>query len=176
MYDPLDFAKARVFAQGATGRLATFGIAPGVRFSAVSDLPAALGTADAVVTVTRATKPVIRADWVRPGTHLSCIGADMHGKQELDPQLLVGSRVFADDIGQCTRFGELELAVQLGLITAESVQAELGEVLSGLKPGRLADDDVTIFDATGLALLDIATARVALDRAETAGLVTRVQI
>lgn len=176
VYDPLDFAKARVFAQGATGRLATFGIAPGVRFSAVSDLPAALGTADAVVTVTRATKPVIRADWVRPGTHLSCIGADMHGKQELDPQLLVGSRVFADDIGQCTRFGELELAVQLGLITAESVQAELGEVLSGLKPGRLADDDVTIFDATGLALLDIATARVALDRAETAGLVTRVQI
>lgn len=176
VYDPLDFAKARVFAQAAGARLADFGVASGVRCVAVHDVADALVDADAVVTVTRATKPVIRAEWVRPGTHLSCIGADMHGKQEIDPQLFATSRIFADDIGQCTRFGEMELAVQLGVINAESVHGELGEVLAGAKPGRVADSDVTIFDATGLALLDIATARVALRRAEAAGLVTRVQI
>lgn len=178
VYDPLDFARARVFAQGAGQRLAVdFGIAAaGVRFSAVPDAGQALGVADAVVTVTRATRPVIRADWVRPGTHFSCIGADMHGKQELDATLFATSRIFADDIGQCTRFGEMETAVQSGLITADSVHGELGEVLAGTVAGRVRPDDVTIFDATGLALLDIACARVALERAETEGLVTRVAI
>ena len=148
----------------------------GVRLAAVPDLADALSDADAVVTVTRATKPVIKADWVRPGTHLSCIGADMHGKQELDPMLFATARSFADDIGQCTRFGEMELAVAQGVLTPDSVHGELGQVLTGQCPGRLSDDDVTIFDATGLALLDIATARVALARAEERGLVTRVQV
>jgi ornithine cyclodeaminase/alanine dehydrogenase len=178
VYDPLDFAHARVFAQGASQRLAAeFGLPTAtVRFAAVPDGAEALRDADAVVTVTRATEPVIRADWVGPGTHLSCIGADMHGKQELDPVLFASARIFADDVGQCTRFGEMELAVERGIITAESVHGELGEVLSGVVPGRCHAADITIFDATGLALLDIACARVALTRADEAGLVTRVQI
>lgn len=170
--DPLDPAREQPFSASAAARLSaelaltdlgTIEVLP------CGGLERGLAEADLVVTVTRATEPFIPARWVRPGTHLSCIGADMHGKQELDPQLFRYARTFVDDLHQCMSFGELELATTLGIMTAETVAGELGEVLGGTKPGRLSPEDITVFDATGLALLDIATAGVVLQQVDAAG-------
>lgn len=161
VWDPLDVGRAEEFAIRAPSRLAPFGVNADV--VAVADLWAS--QPDAVVTVTRATSPVIPAAWVRPGMHLSCIGADMHGKQEVESALFPRARVFADDIRQCTSFGELEVPIAQGAIGVDDVCGELGEVLAGEIPGRVTAEDITVFDATGLALLDIVTARIALERA-----------
>jgi alanine dehydrogenase len=177
--DPLDAANAAAFARDAPGRLRDeFGLGglDGTAITASADLPEALAGADAVITVTRATAPVIRREWVRPGTHFSCIGADMVGKEELDPELFPGSRLFADDIGQCTRFGEMQTPVRMGLITAADIAGELGAVLADQMEGRRSAAEITIFDATGLALLDLATGKLAIDRARELGLGTRAGI
>jgi ornithine cyclodeaminase/alanine dehydrogenase len=173
--DPLDAANAEAFVHQAPGRLeAEFGLGglDGIAFAASTSLPEALAKADAVITVTRATAPVIRKPWVRPGTHFSCIGADMVGKEEIDPELFLGARSFADDLGQCSRFGEMQTPFRMGLITEADVAGELGAVLAGKVDGRRSDDEITIFDATGLALLDLATGKLAIDRARALGLGT----
>ena len=177
--DPLDPANGEAFARQAPGRLlAEFGMGglEGTAFVASTSLPEALAQADAVITVTRATAPVIRKEWVRPGTHFSCMGADMVGKEELDPELFLGARSFADDLGQCSRFGEMQTPFRMGLITEADVAGELGAVLAGRLEGRRSDAETTIFDATGLALLDLATGKLALDQARVQGLGTRADI
>lgn len=136
-----------------------------VRFLPVEDLAGAVGESDAIITITPARKPVIRREWVKPGTHFSCIGADMEGKEEIDPALFIGARVFADDRAQCARVGEMELPIKMGVISEKDVAGELGEVLGGTLPGRTDGEQTTIFDATGLALLDIVTAKAAIEGA-----------
>ena len=112
---------------------------------------------------------MIRREWVRPGTHFSCIGADMEGKEEIDPELFRGARVFADDLDQCVRVGEMELPVKQGILTREQVAGEIGQVLAGQIPGRTGREQITIFDATGLALLDLITGRQAVEAARERG-------
>jgi ornithine cyclodeaminase/alanine dehydrogenase len=177
--DPLDFGNAEGFARDAPGRLQDeFGLGglEGTAFTASASLPEALAEADAVITVTRATEPVIRKQWVRPGTHFSCIGADMVGKEELDPELFVGARSFADDLGQCSRFGEMQTPFRMGLISESDIAGELGAVLAGTLAGRRTEAEITIFDATGLALLDLATGKLAIDRARVLGIGTQATI
>ncbi|MBQ1741791.1 MAG: hypothetical protein II045_01720, partial [Oscillospiraceae bacterium] len=143
---------------------AMFGLdASGIAFRAVDDLAEAVGKADIIITITRATKPLIRREWVKPGTHLSCIGADMPGKEEIDPAILRDAVVYVDDADQCVNAGECELAVKGGFMTREHISGQIGEVLLGRKPGRTSADDITVFDATGLALLDLAVAKKVVD-------------
>jgi ornithine cyclodeaminase/alanine dehydrogenase len=143
-----------------------FGLdAAGVTFVPVSDLAESVGRADVVITITRATSPVIRREWVRPGTHFSCIGADMPGKEEIDPAILRDAVVYADDIDQCVNAGECELAIKGGFMTREHIAGQIGQVLLGEKPGRTGPDEITVFDATGLALLDLAVAKLVVDEA-----------
>lgn len=130
----------------------------------------AVGNSDIIITVTPARNPVIKKDWVSPGTHLSCIGADMEGKEEIQPELFVNARVFADDKPQCMRVGEMEIALKGGFISEADIAGELGQVLKGNIPGRLSREDITIFDATGLALLDLVTGKKAINLAEEKGL------
>jgi len=141
----------------------------GVAIQPAGDLGEAVGQSDVVITITPSRAPVIRREWVRPGTHFSCIGADMEGKEELDPELFRDARVFADDIDQCLRVGELELPVKQGIITREQVAGEIGQVLAGTLPGRTDPEQTTIFDATGLALLDLVTGKRAIEAAARAG-------
>ena len=112
-------------------------------------------------------EPYIRADWVRPGTHLSCIGADMSGKQELDSALFRKALAFGDDTAQCFAVGECEKPHKEGVLPA--LRAEIGDVLLGKAPGRSAAEEITVFDSTGIALQDLASAAVILKAAEAAG-------
>jgi ornithine cyclodeaminase len=137
-------------------------------------LPARSGTvaadapaSDIIVTVTAAHQPVLAATDVRPGTHISAMGADEPVKAEMDPALFAAARLFADLPRQSAAIGEFSQAVVNGL-DPERIEA-IGNVLAGAA-GRVAGDDVTIFDSSGVAIQDLAIARLALTRAEAMGL------
>lgn len=175
--DPIDYKNAVKFSEDIVGRLKDINVkVNGKMFTPVNEMSAVLQDTDVVITITRATSPIIKKEWVKPGTHFSCIGADMIGKEEIDPEIFRNARSFADDIRQCTSFGEMEIPYKMGIITKESIIGELGEVLSGKKEGRLSDNDITVFDATGLALLDLVTGKVAIDLAKEKGLGNIVEI
>jgi alanine dehydrogenase len=125
--------------------------------------------ADVVVTVTPARAPIIMADWISPGTHIAALGADKKGDQELEGSLLRNARVFVDDIRQCRTDGEINVPLAQGLITESDIAGEIGEVVVGKKPGRTSDDEITIFDSTGIALQDSATVPLEYQRAMAAG-------
>ena len=137
-----------------------------VVFEATNDLANAIPMSDIVITVTPSYEPVIKKEWVKPGTHFSCIGSDMSGKEEIDPEIFRGARVFVDDIPQCLNVGEIEIPVKKGVIKEADIAGEIGDILAGKAEGRQNDDQITIFDATGVALLDLATALLALKEAE----------
>ncbi len=176
--DPLNLNNAKSFAENCCERLKDdFDvIRPDIDFVPVTDMETALAESDIVITITPAREPVIKKEWIKPGTHFSCIGADMVGKEEIDPQLFVGARVYADDIDQCMRVGELEIPVKTGIIAREGIIGEIGQVLAGTAEGRQSAEDITIFDATGLALLDLVTAKAAIQLAAKKGLGVRVEI
>ena len=163
--DPINQPNAENFAANCCSRLYTeFGLdRSGVEFSAVTDLKEAVGQADIIITVTPSREPVIKKEWVKPGTHFSCIGSDMEGKEEIDPEIFRGARVFGDDLNQCKAVGEMEIPLKKGMISEEELGGEIGQVLTGEVAGRTSDDQITIFDATGLSALDLITAKIALE-------------
>lgn len=175
--DALDLENAKKFAAGCYEKLRNdFGVnRPDVEFTPVTDMAEAIGESDVVITITPSRSPVIKKEWVKPGTHFSCIGADMVGKEEIDPELFRGARVYADDVNQCADVGEMEIPVKTGVITKEDVIGEIGEVLEGVVEGRKTPEDITIFDATGLAILDLVTAKKAIQLAEEKQLGTTVK-
>ena len=132
--------------------------------------------ADIIVTITPATKPIIPDAWVRPGTHISCVGADMPGKQELASALVARAAVYVDDREQSVASGELEIPVAEGAITPEDIKTELGEVIAGTATGRSDDEQVTVFDTSGIAVQDLSASKIAYDRAVEAGLGTAVEL
>ena len=144
--------------------------AQGTVFTPVTELAQAVGESDVIITVTPSRQPLIKKEWVKPGTHFSCIGADMEGKEEIDPHLFSGARVFADDLGQCARVGEMELAIKSGLFSETAAVGEIGQVLLGEIAGRRSGEEITIFDATGLAALDLVTGKRAVDLARVKGI------
>jgi alanine dehydrogenase len=119
--------------------------------------------ADLVVTVTPGREPLYGEGSLRPGQHLSLMGADGPGKTEIDLHELARLHVFCDDWTQASHTGELQHAAKQGLLSEEDV-TPLGHVLAGLSPGRQSDDEITAFDSTGLAIQDLAIARAALER------------
>ncbi|RLE54960.1 MAG: alanine dehydrogenase [Thermoprotei archaeon] len=131
---------------------------------------------DIVCTATPSTKPIVMREWVRRGTHFNCIGADAPGKQELDPEILKMAKVVVDDIEQALHSGELNVPYRLGIVGREVVYAELGEVVAGLKPGRVSRYEVTVFTSTGLAIQDVAVAKLVYERARERGLGTEVSL
>ena len=128
-----------------------------------------VAASDIICTLTPATSPVIRAPWVKPGTHINAVGADAPGKQELDPEILLMARVVVDDIAQACAGGELNVAIRQGLFKKEQVWGTLGEILTGIKPGREDVRSITVFDSTGLAIEDLAVARVVYEKAKESG-------
>ena len=110
---------------------------------------------------------------IKPGTHISCVGADMSGKQEIDEQILADARVFGDDAQQCFSVGECESAYKAGLLNRIT---EIGEVIAGAATGRMSDEEITVFDSTGIALQDLASAAVILKKAEKQNMGTVVEL
>ena len=131
---------------------------------AAADTEQAVRRADVILTATQSRSALIRREWIKPGTHLSCVGADMSGKQEIDAAILADARVFGDDAAQCFRVGECEAAVKAGLL--QELAGEMGAVIAGDVPGRTDEEQITVFDSTGIALQDLASAAVILKKAE----------
>jgi alanine dehydrogenase len=121
--------------------------------------------ADRLVTVTPGNEVLIPEGSLRPGQHVSLMGADGPGKAEIAVAELARARVFCDDWEQASHGGELAAAVAAGRLSREEVTT-LGAVLAGEAPGRESDADVTVFDSTGLAIQDLAIALAAIARAD----------
>ena len=117
----------------------------------------AVERADILVTTTRGKGSLVEAAWVKPGTHIVAIGTDQRGKQELDPEIFRNAKVVNDSIEQCTEKGETWHPLDRNIIARGDIHAEIGEILLGRKPGRENDDEVTIFDSTGMAIQDNTT-------------------
>ena len=130
----------------------------------------ALG-ADVVVTVTPGKEILFTGGSLRPGQHVSLMGADGPGKAEIAVEEFPRARVFCDDWAQASHGGELAAAVEAGLIARGDV-TELGQVLLGTARGRQGDDEITLFDSTGLAIQDLAVALAAFERAGELDLTT----
>jgi alanine dehydrogenase len=159
-----DAAAAETFARNAA--------AGGLRASVSAKPAGAIEGADIVVTATPSFQPIIEAGWIRPGMHVNAFGADTRGKQEIDEKLMAHAKVVVDYLPQAREIGECQHAFRTGLI--DKVHAELGEILNGSKPGRESADEITVFDATGIALQDLAVAARAYDAAVAGGKGTRV--
>lgn len=146
----------------------------GLEFEAVTQEE--LGAqADVIITITSAFEPLMMADWVKPGTHIACMGTDTKGKQEVDPALFTRATVFADEIAQSITIGEAQHAVGKGLI-AEGDITPIGAVINGTHAGRSSDTEITLFDGTGVGLQDLAVASVAAKLAREQGLVTPITL
>ena len=131
---------------------------------------------DILVTCTPSKAAFVEKGWFKRGAHINAIGADIPGKQEFTAEALASvDRVFGDSRAQVTVKGESQHAVGRGLIAAEAV-TEIGEVLNGTKPGRTSPDEITLFDATGMALQDLVSARIAFARAKERGTGTIVKM
>jgi alanine dehydrogenase len=113
---------------------------------------------DILVTTTPSREPIVKNEWIADGSHINAIGADAQGKEELDPAILRRAKVVVDDIPQASHSGEVNVPISKKLITVKDICAELGEVITAKKKGRISDTDITIFDSTGLAIQDVATA------------------
>ncbi|WP_424932397.1 iminosuccinate reductase BhcD [Amaricoccus macauensis] len=129
--------------------------------------------ADVIITIVSSFDPVVLASHVSAGTHVACMGTDTKGKQEVAPELLAAARVFTDEVAQSVSIGEAQHAVAQGMITAADV-AQLGAVINGSHPGRSSDDQITLFDGTGVGLQDLAVASAVVDLAVDKGLAIEV--
>jgi alanine dehydrogenase len=124
---------------------------------------------DIVCTLTPVRVPILKKEWVQPGTHINAIGADAAGKEELEPSLLKEAIVVVDDLGQASAAGEINVPIAKGLYSLNEVYGTLGEIVAGQKPGRKDEEAITIFDATGLAIEDVAIATIIYRKAKQAG-------
>ncbi|MBZ5551260.1 MAG: ornithine cyclodeaminase family protein [Acidobacteriia bacterium] len=137
------------------------------------DLAEAVPQSDICVTCTPSTEYFLKKEYVSPGTFVAAVGADSEHKQELDPALMSSAKIVADVLEQSATIGDLHHAIEGGWVTRASVHAELGEIVAGKKPGRTADDEIIIFDSTGMALQDVAAAAAIYDKAVARGRGTR---
>ena len=129
----------------------------GIPVAIASSKKEAVEQGDILITTTRGKGPLVEAGWVKPGTHIVAIGTDQRGKQELDPEIFRSAKVVNDSIEQCVEKGETWHALDRKIIGRSDIHAELGEILLGRKPGRENDEEVTIFDSTGMAIQDNTT-------------------
>lgn len=139
----------------------------GLPFDAASR-PDLCAAADVIITIVSAFEPLLKRDWIRPGSHLACMGTDTKGKQEVDPVLVAAARVFTDETAQSVSIGEAQHAVAEGILSADAI-TPIGAVINGDHPGRTSDAEITLFDGTGVGLQDLAVAQAAVRLAEAQG-------
>jgi alanine dehydrogenase len=131
----------------------------------VRDLRHAIQESDICVTCTPSRQFFVRKEDVSPGTFIAAVGADNEHKQEIDPILMASSKVVVDSLEQCSAIGDLHHAISAGLMRPENVYAELSEVVAGQTAGRTSEDEIIIFDSTGVAIEDAITAVAVYEKA-----------
>ena len=131
----------------------------------VENEAAAVKEADIVITTTPSKKPLIFESMVSEGTHFNCIGADAPLKEELDPAILKKAKIIVDDWEQASHSGEINVPLSKGILSEKDIWAELGDIIIGKKPGRTSDEEITVFDSTGLAIQDAATVELVYKKA-----------
>ena len=124
---------------------------------------------DVLSTVTPSTEPLVSREQLGAHTHVNAMGADAAAKQELDPGILTDAKLVIDDHDQTTHSGEISIPYTDGTIGDDDIDAAVGEIVVGDRPGRTDDDGITVFDSTGLAIQDVATAHVVYEHAQETG-------
>jgi len=137
-----------------------------VPFEAV-ELPG-MPEADVIISITSSFAPTLMAEHVSPGTHIAAMGTDTKGKQEMDPAILGNARVFTDEVAQSVSIGEAQHAIAEGIL-AEGDVAQIGAVINGDDPGRSSDEQITLFDGTGVGLQDLSVAASIVEAAVKGG-------
>jgi alanine dehydrogenase len=139
---------------------------------AVADSPrAAAAGADVIALVTASREPVLTRAWVRDGAHICAVGACRPDQREMDTELVRDARVFVDSrIGALAEAGDIVIPIREGAIDPSHIAGELGDVFGGRTPGRRHATEITIFKSLGMAVEDVAAARLAFDRASERGL------
>ncbi|MFN2622246.1 MAG: ornithine cyclodeaminase family protein [Chthoniobacterales bacterium] len=137
----------------------------GLAIEPAREVSRALENTDVCITCTTATEFFVRREDVRPGTFIAGVGADDSHKQEIDPVLMARAKVVADSLDQSSTIGDTHHAIAAGLMGKKDVYAELSEIVAGNKPGRTSDDEITIFDSTGIALEDAVAAVAVYEKA-----------
>jgi len=157
-----DAAKAEAVAAELTRKL-------GFPVRAEADGRAAVDGADVIVTTTPSETPILKAEWLQPGQHVTAMGSDAEHKNEIEPAVITGADLYvADSLKQTRRLGELHHAIEAGLVAEATTFPELGEVIAGRKPGRSHRDQITVADLTGTGIQDTAIATLAAARAVAA--------
>ncbi|MGB0679995.1 MAG: ornithine cyclodeaminase family protein [Polyangiales bacterium] len=131
--------------------------------------------ADVVCTATPSRSPILRRAWLKPGVHINAMGADAHGKQELDERILQEAEIYVDDRSQASASGEVNVPLSRGTLTQTQIRGTLGELLVD-RVRRAPRPLGSVFDSTGLAIQDLALARVAYTRAQQGKLGTEVDL
>ena len=157
-----DPARAAAFAREMSEAL-------GFEVLAADDLDVAARASDICVTCTPSRTPILGRAAVAPGTFIAAVGADNENKQEIEPALMASCAIVVDLLEQAATIGDLHHAIKAGAVTTGDVRAELGQVVAGVRPGRRSDDEIVMFDSTGMALEDVAAAAAVYERAVKAG-------
>jgi alanine dehydrogenase len=154
---------ARAFAERESPRV-------DIDIEAVDDARKAVEGADLVCTVTGAAEPVLRGAWIAPGAHVNAVGACIPSSRELDTETMVRARVFVDDRPAALReAGDILIPIREGAFGEDRIAGEIGAVIGGSTPGRTDASGVTVFKSLGLAIEDLAAARVVYRKALAAG-------
>jgi alanine dehydrogenase len=146
------------------------GAATGIEIIPVQNPREAVAGCDIVSTATTSSTPVFEGGWLKDGTHVNAIGSHSPTVQELDSDTVARARVVVDSKSAVlAEAGDLIVPIQAGRISADHIYGELGELVTGRKPGRVSDGEITLFKSVGLALQDAATAAKAYQLAKAAG-------
>jgi ornithine cyclodeaminase len=160
----------RAFAQRAERSL-------GLKVEAAGSAREAVKGADLVCTVTSSREPVLEGKWLSPGAHVNAVGASLATARELDTAAIVGASLFVDRRESAlNEAGDFLIPRREAAIDDGHIRAELGELLLGRHPGRQSDSEITVFKSLGLAVEDVAAARLIYDNAMKAGAGTRVEL
>jgi ornithine cyclodeaminase/alanine dehydrogenase-like protein (mu-crystallin family) len=158
-----DPARARRFADEMRGRTP-------VPVTACGSAAEAVAGAQIIVTATSSAEPVLRREWLAPGTHINAVGACLPHARELDTATMAAAAVFADSRESAvSEAGDYVLAAAEGAVGPGSIRAEIGELITGAAPGRRSDEEITVFESLGLAVEDLAAATLAYSRASALG-------
>ncbi|MHA2106136.1 MAG: ornithine cyclodeaminase family protein [Candidatus Hodarchaeales archaeon] len=134
-------------------------------------------SSEIILTATTSALPIFHGKWIQPGTHISGIGSHSPGTRELDSETILRSKVVCDQVSAClAEAGDIIIPITEGNITKEHIYGELGEIITGKKPGRENDQEITLFKSVGLAVQDAATARLVYEKAIAENIGTRVEI